>query len=110
MEVFIHHIYEFRKGLRNLVLYTGSLNELSSIKKRLDQDSISYLIQPVGREKINVFFGNPICVDVVSRFVDKRLCDLTPEEDFMLGIMLGYDRIQQCLRYVKRAAHDQICS
>ena len=31
--------------------------------------------------------------------IDKQLDKLTPEQDFMLGIMLGYDKILQCKRY-----------
>jgi len=27
---------------------------------------------------------------------------LTDEEDFILGTMLGYDRVKQCERYLKR--------
>ena len=46
----------------------------------------------------NVFFGNKDCIKVVSTF-DSRLYKLTPEQDFMLGTMLGYDKIQQCQRY-----------
>jgi len=30
------------------------------------------------------------------------LSDLTDEEDFILGTMLGYDRVKQCERYLKR--------
>ncbi|MBN2063189.1 MAG: DUF2023 family protein, partial [Sedimentisphaerales bacterium] len=29
-----------------------------------------------------------------------KLSDFTPEEDYILGIMLGYDRLKQCQRYV----------
>jgi hypothetical protein len=30
------------------------------------------------------------------------LSNLTDEEDFILGTMLGYDRVKQCERYLKR--------
>ena len=30
------------------------------------------------------------------------LSDYTPEEDFILGTMLGYSRLQQCSRYLTR--------
>lgn len=103
MQVFLHHIYEFRKGLRNLVLYTGTDEERETVERRLQRGNIDYMVQPVGTGKINVFFGNPACVAIVRRFAGKPLNDLTPEEDFMLGIMLGYDRIQQCIRFSARA-------
>ena len=32
----------------------------------------------------------------------RSLSDLTDEEDFILGVMLGYDRLKQCERYLKR--------
>ncbi|NLF41588.1 MAG: DUF2023 family protein, partial [Bacteroidales bacterium] len=47
-----------------------------------------------------VFFGAKDCVEVVKTFVQKKLNELTPEQDFMLGIMLGYDRLKQCGRYL----------
>ena len=104
MKVFFHHIYEFRKGLRNLVLYTGPANEREAVEQRLRRENIACVIQAVGASKINVFFGNPICVEVARRFAGKPLNELSPEEDFMLGIMLGYDRIQQCARFSSLAS------
>ena len=41
----------------------------------------------------------------MQTFVDKPLNKLTPEEDFMLGIMLGYDISMQCERYCKPKFH-----
>ena len=103
LNVLLHHIYEFRKGLRNLVLYTGKIADRAAIEQRLRRGNIAFCIQEVNAKKMNVFFGNPACMEVVQRFVHKRLCELTPEEDFILGIMLGYDRIQQCVRLTQRA-------
>ena len=34
--------------------------------------------------------------------VNKPLSQLTPEEDFILGAMLGYDICAQCERYCER--------
>ena len=78
MKMLLHHIYEFRKG---------------------------YLLQPVTEQKVNLYFGKRSCLDAVQTFVDKPLNKLTPEEDFMLGIMLGYDISMQCERYCKRKFH-----
>ena len=102
MNVFLHHIYEFRKGLRNLVLYTGSAALRDTVEARLTREHIAYVIQNLDNYKINVYFGNPVCVDVVRSFKGKALSRLSAEEDFMLGTMLGYDRIQQCVRYLQR--------
>lgn len=102
MKVFLHHIYEYRKGLRNLVLYTGCISERADIERRLRRERMAWVMQPCGLRRINVFFGNPVCVDIVRRHAGKPLNQWSPEEDFMLGIMLGYDRIQQCRRFAKR--------
>ncbi|THB63127.1 MAG: DUF2023 family protein [Gammaproteobacteria bacterium] len=102
MRVFCHHIYEFRKGLRNLVLYTGAESEKSMIEKKLKHYGIAYMIQPLTNGRINVYFGNNSCVQVIRSFGKKLMKNFTPEEDFILGTMLGYDRLLQCDRYLQR--------
>ena len=52
--------------------------------------------------KVNLYFGNRRCLDAVATFIHKPLNRLSPEEDFMLGTMLGYDIAGQCERYCKR--------
>ncbi|NCC97957.1 MAG: DUF2023 family protein, partial [Synergistales bacterium] len=47
-------------------------------------------------------FGHPDCISVVKKFGTIDLSRLTDEQDFILGIMLGYDRMQQCSRYLKK--------
>lgn len=101
LKVFHHHIYEYKKGIRNLILTTEKATSRMYIEKRLQNENIDYVIQDVNPEKINVYFGAKDCVDVIRTFAEKKLNELTPEEDFMLGIMLGYDRIKQCERYLK---------
>jgi len=49
-----------------------------------------------------VFFGNPICIEVIKQMNLESLSSLTDEEDFILGTMLGYDRVKQCERYLKK--------
>lgn len=51
------------------------------------------------------YYGVRSCLDAVQTFVYKPLNKLTPEEDFMPGIMLGYDISMQCERYCKRKFH-----
>ncbi len=101
LRVFHHHIYEFKKGIRNLILTTEKSKYKSSISERLQKENIDYLIHDITPEKINVYFGAKDCVDVVKSFQNPKLNELTPEQDFMLGIMLGYDRVRQCERYMK---------
>ena len=100
--VFLHHIYEYKKGLRNLILHTTSRDNEDKIRERLDREQIAYLIYPLGKNKINVFFGETICIEVVKRIDKVNLYDYSDEEDFILGIMLGYDRKIQCERYLQR--------
>ncbi len=100
--IFLHHIYEYEKGLRNLVLYTSRVSYKDFIEKKLSDKHIDYLIHHVTDSKINVFFGNSLCIDVLKNFGNKGLKEFTHEEDFILGIMLGYGRLKQCERYIKR--------
>jgi len=102
MQVFCHHIYEFQKGLRNLVLCTEKNEDREKITQRLEKENIPYLIQEISENKINVFFGHQFCIDIVKTFGTVRLNELSDEQDYILGIMLGYSRLQQCERYLKR--------
>ena len=69
MKVLMNHIYEYKKGVRRMVLFTFN-------KKYED-----YAIRMIVTRPLNL---------------------LTPEEDFMLGTMLGYDICAQCERYCER--------
>jgi len=100
LKVFKHHIYEYKKGIRHLILTTEKAKHRDTIETRLEHENIPYVIREVGENSINVFFGDESCVNVVKTF-DSRLNKLTPEQDFLLGIMLGYDRVKQCDRYLR---------
>lgn len=100
--IFAHHLYEYEKGLRNLVLYTTCAKDKLFIAATLKRRNVAYYITEVNHKKINVFFGKPQCVEVVRPIGCQPLTELTDEEDFILGIMLGYDRLKQCERYLQR--------
>ncbi|PIU68203.1 MAG: DUF2023 domain-containing protein [Armatimonadetes bacterium CG07_land_8_20_14_0_80_40_9] len=102
MKVFNHYLYEYKKGIRNLVLHTTNEQEKVAIEKKLKMEKISYYIRQLNGGKINVFFGDTVCIEIIKQMVNKPLSSLTEEEDFMLGVMLGYDRQKQCERYLKR--------
>lgn len=102
MKVFLHHIYEYKKGLRNLILHTTEKKHEIFIINKLSQYRLAYLITEVNEQKINVFFGNPSCIKILENFGNKPLHKFTDEEDFILGIMLGYCRRIQCERYLKK--------
>lgn len=100
LRVFHHHIYEYKKGIRNLILTTEKSKYRESIENRLNNENIDYVIHEIPNGKINVYFGEKDCVNVVKTF-NPKLNELTAEQDFILGIMLGYDRVKQCERYLK---------
>jgi hypothetical protein len=102
MDVLNHHIYEYKKGLRDLVLHTLPVSSREDAVRKLEGNNIPYLIRVVTNNKINIFFGAMACISVLERFGEKKLNEFTPEEDFILGIMLGYNRIQQCNRYLSK--------
>ena len=78
MKLFLHQIYEFQKGVRSLVLCTMCRTCASLLSERLES------------------------LETVATFIHKPLNELSAEEDFMLGAMLGYDIAGQCERYCKR--------
>lgn len=102
MKVLMNHIYEYKKGVRQMVLYTFNEKYRDFAVNRLEKQSIDYIIQPVGNGRVNLFFGKRECMAAIRRMVTRPLCQLTPEEDFILGAMLGYDICAQCERYCER--------
>lgn len=85
-----------------MVLFTFNERFESFAITRLQSQNISYIVQPVGNGRLNLFFGKPECLDAIRLMVNKPLSQLTPEEDFILGAMLGYDICAQCERYCER--------
>lgn len=103
MQIFNHHIYEYKKGVRDMVLCTlpGYLEQ--KVVQKLERNDICYMIQKIKNGNINVFFGKEECLVVINNLCkNKTLDQLTPEEDFMLGTLLGYSVCEQCRRYCKR--------
>ena len=89
LKVFLNHIYEYKKGVRQMVLYTTNRKYEAFAVNRLKSQRIKFVIQPVDEERINLFFGKA-------------------EEDFILGAMLGYDICAQCKRYCTRKARRSV--
>ena len=108
MEVFIHHIYEYEKGLRNMILHTTKAENRKLAEEKLKRKNISYEIYEIANNKINIFFGNEICINVIREIGKSNLSDYSDEEDFIIGIMLGYDRAKQCERYLNRKEKKKI--
>ncbi|WP_246472436.1 DUF2023 family protein [Azospirillum tabaci] len=98
-----HHLYEYSKGVRPMIMMTLSTRDADTVTRKLAERFVDYHVQMVTEAKVNVFFGNPSCVAMVRSVVRKPLNQLTPEEDFILGTLLGYDREQQCRRFLAMA-------
>ena len=82
MKVLMNHIYEYQKGVRQMVLFTCPKKYEEYATQRLQSQNIEYVLQPAGKTR--------------------PLNELTPEEDFILGTMLGYDLCAQCQRFCQR--------
>ncbi len=84
-----------------LCTLSGKLEE--KVRAKLEKNEISYMIQNLRNGNINVFFGKKECLVVVDKLCkDRSLDQLTAEEDFMIGTLLGYSVSEQCKRYCKR--------
>lgn len=104
MLVFFQLVYEYQKGLRDLCLHTCSDTFEQKIRKSLESQKIDYLICPIKNNKINVFFGMGTCLEIIKQFSCEELNKLSVEEDFILGMMLGYGKAQQYERFLARKA------
>jgi hypothetical protein len=108
VKVFLHHIYEYKKGVRNLILHTVSSYYENFVRSQLEKKSISYIIRYMNNGRLNVFFGNPKCIEVLNEIGDKNLNEFSDEEDFMLGTMLGYGLNEQCKRFLRRKSKTEV--
>lgn len=96
------YLYELKKGVRPLFLLTMSTPEAELVEKRLEKEGVAFYRHRVSDAKVNMFFGRDWCLDVVRDIVTGPLNALSPEQDFILGTLLGYDREQQCARFMVR--------
>lgn len=55
MKVLMNHIYEYKKGVRQMVLFTFNKRYENYATARLKRQNISYILQPVGNDRINLF-------------------------------------------------------
>lgn len=110
MKVLMNHIYEYQKGVRQMVLYTFNRRYADYAIQRLERQNIDYMVHSAGTDTINLFFGSRECLDAIRFVVNKSLSDLSPEEDFMLGALLGYDIRMQCERYCRRKTQMGRCA
>lgn len=102
MKLFVHNIYELQKGIRSMALCTINREDEEFALQRLQKTGITYVVYDINDKHVNLFFGKKECIEVVRAICNRPLNQLSPEEDFILGIMLGYDVCQQCTRYSQR--------
>jgi hypothetical protein len=108
LKIFNHHLYELSRGIRPLVLMTLAAADAAPVIARLASRGIAHHVHEACPERINVVFGSGVAVSAVQRFLVGPLCDLSAEHDFMLGVLLGYDREMQCVRYLARAGDSAV--
>ena len=109
MELFKHLVYEYKKGSRDLALYTCENHEKETLTEILQKMKIQYHITNLNGNKINLFFGSNPCLKILRGFSNKNLDKLTPYEDFILGIMLGYSRNEQYNRLLGKVTPTKTC-
>ena len=102
LKVFLNHIYELKKGVRQMVLYTTKRKYEDFAVKRLTNQKINYIIQPVGNDKINLFFGRKESTIAIRLLATQPLNKQSPEQDIIHAAMLSYDICAQCKRYCER--------
>lgn len=102
MKVLLNHIYEYKKGVRQMILFTCNAKYEEYATNRLSSQNIEFIVQKVGNSNINIFFGRKECLDAIRIIVNKSLSQMTPEEDFIIGALLGYDICCQCERFCER--------
>lgn len=102
MELFKNLIYEYQKGMRDLALYTCHSEGVKKYLKFLELTKTPYKIFNLPPNKCNIFFGNEKCLNILTNFSSTNLNKLTPQEDFILGIMLGYSRNEQYTRFLSK--------
>ncbi len=110
LKVLMNHIYEYQKGVRRMVLFTCTKKYEGAVIERLQRQHIDFVIQQAGKNNINVYFGKHECLEAIRLIVTRPLNKLTPEEDFILGTMLGYDICAQCQRYCEKKNKKDKCS
>lgn len=102
MELFSNLIYEYKKGMRDLAMYTCKKEDYYLYVEHLHKNKIEFVMNDIGNNKVNLFFGNPDCLKILNQFSSDKLDELNANEDFILGIMLGYSRNEQYERLLKK--------
>ena len=113
MKMFMHHIYEFKKGVRSLVLCTMCRTCASIVAERLRGQQIGYMIQEVSEKKVNLYFGKQECLDAVKTFITQASEPAVARGGLHAGRdarLRHIDAVPEVLRAEKHAASHRIAS
>lgn len=69
LRVLSEQIYQYKKGVRKMVLYTFPERYRQQALDKLERQGIDYFVQPVGNSRINLFFGRKECMDTIRKFI-----------------------------------------
>lgn len=108
MEVFNTYLYEVLKGTKPAALITcGDMpcSKMVERLKRYKKEGLDFEVKKLSCGKVNLFFGKAPCIEVIRGALSKPLNSLSPHEDFMLGIILGYDTVLECKRFLQKLKH-----
>lgn len=103
MHILSHSIYEIRKGVRKMAMVTLHSDQLIGVEERLLRADIPYLVLRTSGRQVNILLGAAECIATLRSFGEENLCRFSPEQDFILGVLLGYDLNQQCQRYLGKS-------
>ena len=73
MKVLMNHIYEYKKGVRRMVLFTFNKKYEDFAIRRLKSQNIKYIIQSVGNDRLNLYFGREECLNAIRMIVTRPL-------------------------------------
>lgn len=90
-----------------MILFTCNAKYEEYATNRLQHQNIEFIVQRAGNANINIFFGRRQCLDAIRMIVNRPLARLSPEEDFIIGALLGYDICCQCERFCERKQRQQ---
>ena len=65
IKVLLNHIYEYKKGVRHLILHTLNKCYLPIAIERLKSQGICYTVQEASEHAVNLYFGRPECVETI---------------------------------------------
>ena len=65
LKVLMNHIYEYKKGVRQMILFTMNKRYEQFAIQRLERQNIPYVLQPAGKNTLNLYFGKKECLDAI---------------------------------------------